>query len=81
MSDIKINKKSNLLEQDPYNLQLQDVEEPNLMREFFRNTPRYQRFPLTLKKSSPECLRRYGLPMRPFVTGSNLANHILLSRL
>ena len=43
MSDIKINKKSNLLEQDPYNYQLQDVEEPNLMREF-SSTPRYQRF-------------------------------------
>ena len=38
MSDIKINKKSNLLEQDPYNYQLQDVEEPNLMREFFEYT-------------------------------------------
>jgi isopropylmalate/homocitrate/citramalate synthase len=35
---IKINKKSNLLEQDPYNYQLQDVEEPNLMREFFEYT-------------------------------------------
>ena len=38
MGDIKINKKTNLLEQDPYNYQLQDVEEPNLMREFFEYT-------------------------------------------
>lgn len=38
MTEIKINKKTNLLEQDPYNYQLQDVEEPNLMREFFEYT-------------------------------------------
>lgn len=35
MSEIKINMKSHLLEEDPYNYQLQDVEEPNLLREFF----------------------------------------------
>lgn len=35
MGNIKINEKSNLLEQDPYNYQLQDVEKPNLFREFF----------------------------------------------
>ena len=35
MSEISINEKSHLLEEDPYNYQLQDVEEPNLLREFF----------------------------------------------
>lgn len=38
MSDISLNKRTNLLEQDPYNYQLQDVEEPNLMRDFFEYT-------------------------------------------
>ena len=35
MSEISLNKRTNLLEQDPYNYQLQDVEEPNLLRDFF----------------------------------------------
>ncbi|MBM6991627.1 MAG: 2-isopropylmalate synthase [Mobilibacterium timonense] len=38
LSDISLNKRTNLLEQDPYNYQLQDVEEPNLMRDFFEYT-------------------------------------------
>lgn len=38
MGDISLNKRTNLLEQDPYNYQLQDVEEPNLLREFFEYT-------------------------------------------
>ena len=38
MSEISLNKRTNLLEQDPYNYQLQDVEEPNLLREFFEYT-------------------------------------------
>ncbi len=38
MSEISLNKRTNLLEQDPYNYHLQDVEEPNLLREFFEYT-------------------------------------------
>lgn len=36
--EIKINEKTNLLEQDPYNYSLQDVEKPNLFRDFFEYT-------------------------------------------
>ncbi|MBQ6583472.1 MAG: 2-isopropylmalate synthase [Mogibacterium sp.] len=35
---IVYSKRTHLLEQEPYNYQLQDVEEPNLMREFFEYT-------------------------------------------
>lgn len=36
--NIKINPHSHLLEEDPYNYELQDVENPNLLREFFEYT-------------------------------------------
>jgi isopropylmalate/homocitrate/citramalate synthase len=35
---IKLNSKTNLLERDPYDYQLQDVKEPNLLREFYSYT-------------------------------------------
>ncbi len=35
MNTISINKKSNLLEQDPYKYSLQDVDHPNLLREIY----------------------------------------------
>ena len=35
---IELGKKSNLLEQDPYKYELQDVEEPNLFRDLFPYT-------------------------------------------
>ncbi len=38
MSEIQLSEKSNLLQQEPYSYQLQDVDEPNLMREFFEYT-------------------------------------------
>lgn len=38
MMDISINPKSNLLEQDPYEYELQDVESPELFREIFPYT-------------------------------------------
>lgn len=34
-SEIKINENTNLLEQEPYNYELQDIAEPNLFRQFF----------------------------------------------
>ncbi len=37
-NEIKIGKRTNLIEQDPYSYSLQDVDEPNLLREFFRYT-------------------------------------------
>lgn len=38
MDKLALNEKSNLLEKEPYNYQLQDIEEPNLFREFFEYT-------------------------------------------
>lgn len=35
---VKLNSKTNLLERDAYNYRIQDVEEPNLFREFFEYT-------------------------------------------
>jgi len=38
MDKVKINDRTHLLEEEPYSYQLQDVKEPNLMREFFEYT-------------------------------------------
>lgn len=38
MNEIKLNERTHLLQEEPYSYQLQDVEEPNLMREFFEYT-------------------------------------------
>lgn len=38
MDKVKLNSKTNLLERDAYNYRIQDVEEPNLFREFFEYT-------------------------------------------
>ena len=38
MQDINLSKKTNLLEQDPYDYQLQEVEKPELFREMFPYT-------------------------------------------
>lgn len=37
-TEVSINRHSNLLEKDPYNYELQDVKQPNLLREFFEYT-------------------------------------------
>lgn len=38
MNELKLNERSHLLQEEPYSYQLQDVEQPNLMREFFEYT-------------------------------------------
>ena len=38
MNEIKLNERTHLLQEEPYSYQLQDVAEPNLMREFFEYT-------------------------------------------
>lgn len=38
MENVKLNSKTNLLEIDAYNYRIQDVDEPNLFREFFEYT-------------------------------------------
>ena len=38
MNELKLSERSHLLQEEPYSYQLQDVEQPNLMREFFEYT-------------------------------------------
>ena len=37
-TEVSINRHSNMIEKDPYNYELQDVKQPNLLREFFEYT-------------------------------------------
>ena len=54
MTDIALSKKSNLLEQDPYQYELHDVESPELFREMFPYTEvpkiayNYRRVPMNM---------------------------------
>ena len=57
MADISISKKSNLLEQDPYEYELHDVEKPELFREMFPYTEvpkiayNYRRVPMNMPEN------------------------------